>query len=177
MTSGGIAMGMTPPHPGAFVRIEAIDACARRPDRRQAVSAGSCPFSGAFPHPCQERTGLDADGCGVDRGARERGMPQSCRDGGERHAGGHGSDAVTVAQAFWTGLRPADRGSGHQPGDFAVGGGPGERPQAPGSVTAAWCAQLMHELQSVHRTALSGMAGVTVDGSVPGREKPLYGPL
>ena len=77
-------------------------------------------------------------------------MPQSCRDGGERHAGGHGSDAVTVAQAFWTGLRPADRGSGHQPGDFAVGGGSGERPQAPGSVTAAWYAQLMHELQRMH---------------------------
>ena len=25
MTSGGIKMGMTPPHPGAFIRIEALD--------------------------------------------------------------------------------------------------------------------------------------------------------
>ena len=40
MTSGGIEMGMTPPHPGAFIRIEAIDAGAGRRDRRSAVSAG-----------------------------------------------------------------------------------------------------------------------------------------
>ncbi|MCY4614584.1 MAG: hypothetical protein OXB94_13325 [Nitrospira sp.] len=25
MTSGGIKMGMTPPHPGAFIRIEALE--------------------------------------------------------------------------------------------------------------------------------------------------------
>ena len=75
-------------------------------------------------------------------------MPQDRRDGGKRHAGGHGRDPVPVAQAFRTGLLPVDRGLGHQPGDLAVCSGPGERPQAqvPAPLAAAR-AQFVHELK------------------------------
>ena len=67
MTDGGIKMGMTPRHPGAFIRVEtheelelSVSGAARIPgvrrrDRRSAVSAGMIVALRQFFHRSQAR--------------------------------------------------------------------------------------------------------------------------
>ena len=110
MTDGGIKMGMTPPHPGTFIRIEGLEelglsvtTAARILGVRRAV------------HPPRRRGDLPAQGRAAWRGGgRHPGADRADRahpgeKWGEVHATLHG-DLATIVE--WTGSGGGKGGSG-----------------------------------------------------------------
>ena len=105
------------------------------------------------PHAADEFAGLGADRRRVDRGRRERGMPEDGGDRRERDAGCHRGDAVAVAKPPGARLRALDAGEAHDRADLAIRGLAGDGPQwaIRASRAPLGASQAVHELKRVHQ--------------------------
>ena len=104
------------------------------------------------PHPAHELARLRPDRGGVDRGRRQRRVPEHRGDGRQRYPGRHRRDAVAVPKAPRARLRALDAGGAHERPHLAVRRLPGDGPQRARRPSHAplRAPHAVHQLKGVH---------------------------